>query len=42
MEQLDALSSQISFATDGNQYFTSTLGQEQYGWETLARERGVR
>jgi purine-binding chemotaxis protein CheW len=35
MEQLDALSSQISFATDGNQYLTFTLGQEEYGVEIL-------
>ena len=35
MEQLDALSSHISFATDGNQYLTFTLGQEEYGVEIL-------
>ncbi len=35
MEQLDALSSQISFATDGSQYLTFTLGQEEYGVEIL-------
>jgi len=35
MEQLDALSSQISFAADGNQYLTFTLGQEEYGVEIL-------
>ncbi len=35
MEQLDGLSSQISFATDGNQYLTFTLGQEEYGVEIL-------
>ncbi len=34
MEQLDALSSQISFA-DGNQYLTFTLGEEEYGIEIL-------
>lgn len=35
MEQLDALSSQISFATDGSQYLTFVLGQEEYGVEIL-------
>jgi purine-binding chemotaxis protein CheW len=35
MEQLDTLSSQISFATDGNQYLTFTLGEEEYGVEIL-------
>jgi purine-binding chemotaxis protein CheW len=35
MEQFDALSSQISFATDGNQYLTFTLSQEEYGVEIL-------
>lgn len=35
MEQLDALSNKISFATDGNQYLTFTLGQEEYGVEIL-------
>jgi purine-binding chemotaxis protein CheW len=35
MEQLDALSNQISFATDGSQYLTFTLGQEEYGVEIL-------
>jgi len=35
MEQLDALSSQISFATDGSQYLTFTLGHEEYGVEIL-------
>ena len=35
MEQLDALSNRISFATDGNQYLTFTLGQEEYGVEIL-------
>ncbi|MDR7505835.1 MAG: chemotaxis protein CheW [Armatimonadota bacterium] len=31
MEQLDALSSTISFAADGHQYLTFTLGREEYG-----------
>ncbi len=35
MEQLDALSDKISFATDGSQYLTFTLGQEEYGVEIL-------
>jgi purine-binding chemotaxis protein CheW len=35
MEQLDTLSSQISFATDGGQYLTFRLGQEEYGVEIL-------
>jgi len=35
MEQLDTLSSQLSFATDGSQYLTFTLGQEEYGVEIL-------
>jgi len=35
MEQLDTLSSQISFATEGSQYLTFTLGQEEYGVEIL-------
>lgn len=35
MEQLDALSNQISFATDGSQYLTFTLGHEEYGVEIL-------
>jgi purine-binding chemotaxis protein CheW len=35
MEQLDTLSSQISFATDGGQYLTFRLGQEVYGVEIL-------
>jgi purine-binding chemotaxis protein CheW len=35
MEQLDVLSSQISFARDGSQYLTFTLGQEEYGVEIL-------
>jgi purine-binding chemotaxis protein CheW len=35
MEQLDALSKKISFGTDGNQYLTFALGDEQYGIEIL-------
>jgi len=35
MEQLDTLNSQISFATDGSQYLTFTLGGEEYGVEIL-------
>jgi len=35
MEQLDALSGQISFAADGSQYLTFTLGHEEYGVEIL-------
>ncbi len=35
MEQLDALSNQMSFATDGSQYLTFTLGHEEYGVEIL-------
>jgi len=35
MEQLDTLSSQISFATDGSQYLTFALGDEEYGVEIL-------
>jgi purine-binding chemotaxis protein CheW len=35
MEQLDALSNQVSFATDGNQYLTFRLGEEEYGVEIL-------
>jgi purine-binding chemotaxis protein CheW len=35
MEQLDALSNRISFATDGSQYLTFTLGYEEYGVEIL-------
>lgn len=35
MEQLDMLNSQIGFATDGNQYLTFTLGEEEYGVEIL-------
>ena len=35
MEQLDTLSNQISFATDGGQYLTFRLGDEEYGVEIL-------
>jgi purine-binding chemotaxis protein CheW len=35
MEQLDALSNKISFATDGNQFLTFALGNEEYGVEIL-------
>ena len=35
MEQLDTLSSQISYATDGSQYLTFRLGEEEYGVEIL-------
>ena len=35
MEQLDTLSNQISFATDGSQYLTFRLAQEEYGVEIL-------
>jgi purine-binding chemotaxis protein CheW len=35
MEQLDTLNSQIGFATDGSQYLTFTLGEEEYGAEIL-------
>ena len=35
MEQLDTLNSQIGFATDGSQYLTFTLGEEEYGVEIL-------
>lgn len=35
MEQLDALTNRISFATDGSQYLTFALGQEEYGVEIL-------
>jgi purine-binding chemotaxis protein CheW len=35
VEQLDALSNQISFATDGSQYLTFTLDEEEYGVEIL-------
>jgi purine-binding chemotaxis protein CheW len=35
MEQLDALSTKIGFATDGSQYLTFQLGEEEYGIEIL-------
>ena len=35
MEQLDALSSTMRFATDGSQYLTFPLGGEEYGVEIL-------
>ncbi len=35
MEQLDALSNRIGFATDGSQYLTFRLGDEEYGIEIL-------
>jgi purine-binding chemotaxis protein CheW len=35
MKQLDELNGQISFAADGSQYLTFTLGQEEYGLEIL-------
>jgi purine-binding chemotaxis protein CheW len=35
MEQLDALNDKISFATDGSQYLTFCLGEEEYGVEIL-------
>ncbi len=35
MEQLDTLSSQISFASDGNQFLTFALAGEEYGVEIL-------
>jgi purine-binding chemotaxis protein CheW len=35
MEQLDMLSSQFGFATDGSQYLTFTLGDEEYGVDIL-------
>jgi purine-binding chemotaxis protein CheW len=35
MEQLDTLNSQISFASDGSQFLTFTLGTEEYGVEIL-------
>jgi purine-binding chemotaxis protein CheW len=35
MEQLDTMSSTISFATDGSQYLTFRLGNEEYGVEIL-------
>jgi len=41
MEQLDTLSSRIGFASDGSQYLTFTLDQEEYGVEIL-RVREIR
>lgn len=35
MEQLETLNSEIGFTTDGSQYLTFTLGQEEYGVEIL-------
>ena len=35
MEQIDALNDKISFATDGSQYLTFCLGDEEYGVEIL-------
>ena len=35
MEQLDSLSNQMSFATDGSQYLTFRLAEEEYGVEIL-------
>ena len=35
MGQLGTLNTEISFATDDNQYLTFTLGQEEYGVEIL-------
>jgi purine-binding chemotaxis protein CheW len=35
MEQFDTLNSQLSFATDGSQYLTFSLGEEEYGVEIL-------
>jgi purine-binding chemotaxis protein CheW len=35
MEQIDGLSSRVSFAADGSQYLTFSLGQEEYGVEIL-------
>jgi purine-binding chemotaxis protein CheW len=35
MEQLDALNNQISFASDGSQYLTFQLQDEEYGVEIL-------
>jgi purine-binding chemotaxis protein CheW len=35
MDQLHGISSQIGFATDGNQYLTFTLGHELYAVELL-------
>ena len=35
MEQLATLNSQIGFASDGNQFLTFVLGEEEYGVEIL-------
>jgi purine-binding chemotaxis protein CheW len=35
MEQLDSVNEKMSFATDGGQYLTFTLGKEEYGVEIL-------
>jgi purine-binding chemotaxis protein CheW len=35
MQQLDVLTSQIGFTTDGNQYLTFSLGDEEYGLDIL-------
>jgi purine-binding chemotaxis protein CheW len=35
MEQLDALNSQIGSSSDGNQYLTFALGNEEYGVDIL-------
>jgi purine-binding chemotaxis protein CheW len=35
MQQFDALGTQIGFTTDGSQYLTFSLGQEEYGVEIL-------
>jgi purine-binding chemotaxis protein CheW len=35
MEQLDTLNSQMGLSTDGNQYLTFALGEEEYGVDIL-------
>lgn len=35
METLDALSNRVSFAADGSQYLTFSLGREEYGVDIL-------
>jgi purine-binding chemotaxis protein CheW len=35
MSQIDVLTNQIGYATDGNQFLTFTLGREEYGVEIL-------
>jgi purine-binding chemotaxis protein CheW len=35
MEQIDGLGSRVSFAADGSQYLTFSLGHEEYGVEIL-------